>query len=278
MNSRAIGDDRTGGRGDAFPPGEDRPPDTVRDTMDPSMQGPSILARVNAVWRVPLILGMTGFLSVLSVSFSLVDGTGRMQHWCARIWSRFILVVSRVKVDVEGLEHLEPKRGYVFAANHLSMFDHWAFLACLPFQFRFVAKSSLFRIPFLGWHLTRSGNIPVARGNHRQTIRSFQKVSEKIREGISFVIYPEGMRSWKGEMYPFKRGAFLLARYSEAPVVPVTIIGAHKRLPRGSVIIRPGKMRLIIHPPLEFEDYRNEALDEVAEKVHKVVRGSYELE
>jgi len=242
------------------------------------MQGAPILARINAIWRVPLILGMTGFLSALSVFFSLLDQTGRMQHWCARVWSRFILLVSRVKVEVQGLDNLQTDRGYVFAANHLSMFDHWAFLACLPFQFRFVAKSSLFRIPFLGWHLIRSGNIPVARENHRQTIRSYQKVSEKIREGISFVIYPEGMRSWKGEMYPFKRGAFLLARYAEAPIVPVTIIAAHKRLPRGSMVIRPGKMRLIIHPPLEFEDYRNLSLDRLAQKVHEIVRSRYELE
>lgn len=277
MNSRAFGDDLTGGNGNSAPT-ENRPPHSVHETMGPSMQGAPILARVNAIWRVPLILGMTGFLSVLSVFFSVLDETGRMQHWCARVWSRFILLVSRVEVEVQGLENLHRNRGYVFAANHLSMFDHWAFLACLPFQFRFVAKSSLFRIPFLGWHLTRSGNIPVARGNHRQTIRSYQKVSEKIREGVSFVIYPEGMRSWKGEMYPFKRGAFLLARYAEAPIVPVTIIGAHRRLPRGSVVIQPGRMRLVIHPPLEFEHYRNESLDRLAEKVHEIVRGSYELE
>lgn len=246
--------------------------------MNASMQGAPLLARVNTAWRVPLILSVTGFLSVVSVLFSLVDGTGRMQHSCARAWSRFILFASRVKVDVQGLDNLERSRGYVFAANHLSMFDHWAFLACLPFQFRFVAKSSLFQIPFLGWHLTRSGNVPVARDHHRQTIRSYQKVSEKIQEGISFVIYPEGMRSWRGEMYPFKRGAFLLARYAQAPIVPVTIIGAHKRLPRGSMIIRPGKMRMVVHPPLEYETYRNQSLDQVAEKIHEIVRDSYELE
>ena len=83
-----------------------------------------ILPKINAVWRVPLILLVTAVLSSFSVFFSLFDNTGRLQHACARTWAAFIFFVSRVRVKLEGLEHLSPGKGYVFVANHLSMFDH----------------------------------------------------------------------------------------------------------------------------------------------------------
>lgn len=242
------------------------------------MRKGEFLPVVNSFWRVPAILLMTGLLSTLSVAFSLVDRSGRLQHWCARQWAAFIFLVSRVSVEVEGLDNLDPQRGYVFMANHLSMFDHWTFLHYLPFQFRFAAKASLFRIPFLGWHLKRSGNIPVFSRNPRQTIRSYQDVAKRIRDGLSFVIYPEGMRTLDGVTVPFRRGAFLLPKHAEAPIVPVTITGAHRRLQRGSVIIHPGRMSMIVHPPIEYSSYRDSRLEDLAEKVRRTILERYELE
>jgi 1-acyl-sn-glycerol-3-phosphate acyltransferase len=236
------------------------------------------LPKLNTIWRVPVILFMTGFLSSISVIFSLFDGTGRLQHWCAQRWSDFILFVSRVTVEVEGLERLPTNgRGHILMANHLSMFDHWAFLSYLPYQFQFAAKSSLFRIPFLGWHLKRSGNLPVYFENPRQTLKGYRQVARKIKTGTSLVIYPEGERTFDGVMVPFKRGPFLLARTAAAPIVPVTIIGAHRRLKRGSVVIKPGKMSLVIHDPIEFSDYGKLELDQIARKVQQIVASRYKL-
>lgn len=224
-----------------------------------------------------MILLVTGLLSTLSVAFSLVDSSGRWQHWCARQWAAFVFFVSRVRVRVEGLERLTPGRGYVFAANHLSMFDHWAFLHHIPFQLRFIAKASLFRIPFLGWHLRRSGNVAVNYRNPRQAVRSYQGVAEKIASGMSFVIYPEGMRTLDGVPVAFKRGAFLLPKHARAPIVPVTLIGAHRRLQRGSMVIYPGEMGMVVHSPIEYDDYRNLELEEVAEQVRQAVLSRYEM-
>ena len=242
------------------------------------MQSPDILPKLNALWRVPVIIFMTGFLSTVSVIFSLFDGTGRLQHWCAQRWSDFIFFVSRVTVDVKGLERLPANgTGHILMANHLSMFDHWAFLSHLPYQFRFAAKSSLFKIPFLGWHLKRSGNLPVYFENPRQTLKGYREVAAKIRAGTSLVIYPEGERTFDGVMVPFKRGPFLLARTAEAPIVPVTIIGAHRRLRRGSAIIRPGRMSLVFHYPIEFAEYKEFELDQLAERVQEIIASKYEL-
>ncbi len=234
-----------------------------------------MLARVNAIWRVPLILAATAFLASLSVAASVVDGTGRMQHSCARAWGRFICWVSRVRVRVDGLDRIDTSRGYVFMANHLSMFDHWAFLAHIPVQFRFAAKASLFRIPFLGWHLKRAGNIPVDRHHPRQVIRQFQAIGEKIRSGISIVIYPEGERTFGDALSPFKRGPFLMAKSARAAIVPVTLIGAHRRLERGSVIINPGEMEMIVHSPVEFEDYCDDELQITSDRIRDIILSVY---
>mgnify|MGYP001237772957 FL=1 len=246
----------------------------------PECQGFSMgdwLPYLNAVWRVPVILLMTGVMSTLSVILSLFDGTGRLQHGCARRWADFILWVSRVRVQAEGMEQLQPGRGYVFMANHLSMFDIWAFLHLLPFPFRFVAKASLFRVPFLGWHLRRSGNVPVSREHPRQTLRLYESIAGNVAAGMSYVVYPEGARTWDGSPGPFRRGAFLLPKHAQAPIVPVTIIGAHRRLKRGSVVIHPGTMQMIFHRPLEYEEYRHWSLDELAERVRNTVLKRYEL-
>ena len=215
-------------------------------------------------------------MATISVGFSVVDETGSRQHWCARTWSRFILFVARVRVEIQGLEGLDHHRGYLIAANHLSMFDHWAFLAHLPFQFGFVAKASLFQLPFLGWHLRRSGNIAVNSQNHRETLRVFRSAAKRLRSGMSYVIYPEGGRTWGEAVAPFKRGSLLLARYAKAPIVPVTIIGAHRRLLRGSMLISPGTMQMIIHSPIEFEQYQDFDSKTLAATVRGRILESYQ--
>ena len=236
----------------------------------------SLLPRINAIWRDPLIVLVTALLALLSVLFSVIDGSGRLQHWCARAWAKFIIWISRVQIEVVGFEELDFDRGYIFMANHLSMFDHWAFLAKLPCQFRFAAKASLFRIPFLGWHLRRAGNIPVDRHHPRRTLRSFQRVGEHIQRGISLVIYPEGGRTWGDKMDPFKRGPFVLATHARSPIVPVTFIGAHRRLERGSIVIHPGRMKMILHPPLEFEDYQSIDRQSLSDQVRDTIEKDYQ--
>ncbi len=234
-----------------------------------------LLPVVNSLWRVPIILLMTMVLSIISVFFSLIDSSGKLQHECARTWGRFILWISRVRVLTTGMDRLDRQRGYIFMPNHLSMFDHWALLAHLPVPFGFAAKASLFAIPFLGWHLTRSGNVPVDRRKPRRTLQRFREAGERIGEGWSLVIYPEGERTFGDGFARFKRGAFLLAGNARAPIVPITIIGAHRRLPRGSAVIRPGSMELVFHPVLEFADYALLDSRQMSDTVQHMIEESY---
>ncbi len=128
-----------------------------------------------------LIYVYTVVCGTASLAGSLFDPRGRWQHACARRWSWLILKTSRIRVKVEGLEHVDPNRTTIYCANHPSAMDIPILLLTLPVQFRFLAKRPLFHIPFLGWHLRRSGHIPVDRERPREALESLDQAAKKIQ-------------------------------------------------------------------------------------------------
>ncbi len=216
----------------------------------------------------PIIILFTGIMATISVFFSLFDGRGILQHKCAQIWARFIIKVSGAKIEIEGLEKINPDETYIITANHQSYFDIWTLLAYMPFQFRFLAKDSLFKTPFLGWHLKRSGNIPIHRENPVKSVKSIKNAAQKVKEGTSLCIFPEGSRSSDGKIREFKPGVFYLAILSQKPILPVTIIGSRFLLPKGSIKIRSGKIKVIISDPIDTSQYTKKDI----EKLIKIVK------
>ena len=151
-----------------------------------------------------LIYFFTAVCGTVSLLGSVFDAGGRWQHACARVWSWLILKTSGIRVRVEGLEHVHPGENAIYCANHQSAMDIPVLFVNLPAQFRFVAKRSLFNMPFMGWHLRRSGHIPVDRDRPREALKSMKKAAQEIREGKSVLLFPEGHRSRSGELQPFK--------------------------------------------------------------------------
>jgi len=216
----------------------------------------------------PLIFLYTAVMATLSLASSLFDSRGRMQHGCARIWARMILLTSGIRLRVTGLENLKPDVPYILCPNHQSHMDTPVMLAALPFQFRFTPKKELFRIPFLGWHLRRSGHVPIDRENPHAAIKSLRDAAEIIRRGTRVVVFPEGGTSLDGKIKPFKRGAFMLAAESGAAVVPVTIRGSRPVLTPKTYHVRSGLVDVIVGVPMATEgvssaDLANRVHDEV---------------
>lgn len=202
------------------------------------------------IFTNPLIYIYTAFCGTLSLIGSVVDGGGRWQHFCARMWSWLILRTSGIRVRVEGLEHVHPGETVIYCSNHPSAMDIPIFFVYLPVQFRFLAKRSLFHLPFLGWHLRRSGHIAVDRGRPREAVKGFDRAARRIREGRSVIMFPEGTRSRTAEMLPFKKGSFYLAILAGVPVVPVTLNGTREVLTPDTYHVRPGQAEMIIHKPI----------------------------
>lgn len=221
---------------------------------------------------IPVISLYTIVLGSLSLVSTLVDRTGDLAHRCARAWAWLILETSGVRVTVRGLERLDRTRSYVFAANHQSIYDIPIVFTALPFQLRIVAKQSLGRIPFMGWHLHLAGHLLVDRS--RPGAGVVKKMARLVGEHHSLIVFPEGTRSVDGEVHRFKGGSFALAVEAGLPVVPITIAGSRHVMTKGQVTVRPGQVSLTIHDPIETAAVPRDGVREMADRVRAIVAGA----
>jgi 1-acyl-sn-glycerol-3-phosphate acyltransferase len=198
---------------------------------------------------IPAITVYSIALGTLSVLSSVVDRGGRFAHGCARLWSRLILVTTGVRVVVSGIEQLTPGTTYVFVSNHQSIYDIPVVFWALPFQLRIIAKRSIGSVPFLGWHLRRTGHLLVDR-RHPHAPGILQRWRQLLGDGLSLMIFPEGTRSADGRVGRFKAGSFLLAMEAGLPIVPMSITGTRFVMRKGFVTARPGDVRLTVHAPV----------------------------
>ena len=177
-------------------------------------------------------------------------------------WSSAVIGLSPFwKVKVNGLEHIDPKRTYVIVANHQSLADI-VVLYQIRAQFKWVAKKSLFNVPFLGWCLGLCKHISLKR-NDRASIRDvYREAIEYIRSGMSVLFFPEGTRSETNEMNSFQNGAFKLAISEKVPVLPIAISGTRDAIPKGGwvmsskVFCNLSVLEPIETAPLEHSDFQ----------------------
>jgi 1-acyl-sn-glycerol-3-phosphate acyltransferase len=225
-------------------------------------------------WRtvfflIPAISLYTIVLGTISVLSTLVDRSGDFGHGCARAWSWLILRTTGVRVQVEGLDRLDPRRSYVFAANHQSIYDIPIVFASLPFQLRIIAKASLGRIPFLGWHLQRTGHVLVDRA--KPGAGTVKKMAKLVADGHSLIVFPEGTRSSDGAVARFKGGSFVIALDAGLPIVPISIAGSRHVMLKGQLTVKPGTVSLVVHAPIETTGIPREEVREFAGAVRDVV-------
>jgi 1-acyl-sn-glycerol-3-phosphate acyltransferase len=223
----------------------------------------------------PLIWLYTVVLGCLSLLASFFDRDGSIQHGFARFWSRMILGTVGAKVMVEGLDKIDTGKARVYAVNHISALDIPILYLYLPFQFRILAKKELFRYPFMGWHLRRSGQIPVDQQNIRSSVRSIGRAVNSLRANMPIVIFPEGGRSEDGHLQPFMSGAFYLAIKAQVDVVPMAVVGTYKMLPINSFHIRPCPLKLRVGKPISTAGMNIRSMDTLAQATRESIASLY---
>jgi 1-acyl-sn-glycerol-3-phosphate acyltransferase len=235
-----------------------------------------LLSRLRSyfIW-VPLIFAYTGILGTLSLIASLVDSSGRLQHWYAHLWSWLILKTTLAPVTVEGLEGIDTTKPHLYAANHISAMDIPLVYDHLPFQFRIVAKHELFRYPFMGWHLRRSGQIDIDPRDAMSSLRSMNKAAQTLRGGMPIVVFPEGGRSRSGQVQPFLPGAFYTAIRARVDIVPVALVGTYEMLPINTYHLMPRPLRVVFGKPISTEGYTPRDMARLAEVVKTAVEDLY---
>jgi 1-acyl-sn-glycerol-3-phosphate acyltransferase len=224
---------------------------------------------------VPLIYTYTMVMGTLSLLSSLFDRSGRVQHWFARAWSWLILRTCLLRVRVVNGQRIDVSRPHVFAANHISALDIPVLFDNLPTQFRIIAKKELFRYPFLGWHLRRSGQLPIDQENTSSSIRSLRKAAETLRQNMPLVIFPEGGRSNTGQIQPFMSGAFYIAIKGQVDVVPIAIVGTYEVLPMHHFHIKPGPVELVVGEPISTAGMGLHDIGTLAARVQRAIEDMY---
>ncbi len=231
-------------------------------------------------------LGVFRFLAgvVISIGSAIAEilllpvkrKSGTVFHAIARFWARTVLAVSGIRVTVRGLERLERGRNYVYVSNHASMFDIPAIVASIPDQIRIVYKKELEVIPFFGWGLKWGSYIGIDRGRGQEAMRSLEEAVDKIRNGASVLLYAEGTRTRDGLLQPFKRGAFNIAVRAGIPVVPLIVNGTFPILPKGSMIVRPRPVEIVLESPIPVEGQGKGEEMRLMEEVHQAIERNYQ--
>jgi 1-acyl-sn-glycerol-3-phosphate acyltransferase len=231
---------------------------------------PSIL-RLLASTIVTAIIAAFAFVSLP------FNRKGKLYHRVGRFWSRQLLWICGVRVELHGAEHCAHGASVIYAANHASMVDIPVVIASVPDDIRLVYKKELEKIPLFGWGLKYGSYIGIDRGRGTEARKSLEEAVEKIQRGASVLLFVEGTRTPDGKLQPFKRGAFNLAVRSGVPVVPLTINGTYTIVPKHSLRIRPGTVHLHFAPPIRVEhaDSEREAETLLMERVRSAMESHY---
>jgi len=210
-------------------------------------------------------------LGTLALLVSLADKRGRWQHRIARIWAQGCLWAAWSGVNVRGAENLRKHKVAVYAANHTSYMDTQIIFAALPFQFRILAKKSLWEWPFIGWFLQRSGQMPVDTENANATVASLGGAVKALRANMPLFVFPEGGRTVEGRLQAFLSGAAYLAIRAQVPLIPIAIAGAYDLLPIHTYQFYPSKLTLHVGEPIETKGMTVRQIDELTERLRAAI-------
>lgn len=231
---------------------------------------------IRSVLLVTLGVAITAFISFWCVIFSLFSNAENNIHKVAKLWAKILLLICNTKVEIIGKENILRGKPQIFMANHQSDFDILIVLTHIPGQFRWLVKKELFHIPVFGAAMKSAGYIEIDRNNREKAMQSLDQAALRIREGKSIMAFPEGTRSRFGEIKHFKQGTFYLAIKSGAPIVPISIIGSGEIMPKRSLKIKPGKIKLVIDKPIDVKNIMLENRQELIAIVRNTIIKNYD--
>jgi 1-acyl-sn-glycerol-3-phosphate acyltransferase len=247
--------------------------------MSPSSE-PALAARPAARSGLAVLAATLGANLYLVIGSSVLGLAAIVASWIpprrrygfnvARAWARGLLLSSGVRVRVVRRSAQTAPR-VVFMANHQSLYDIAAMLATVPVPVRFLAKRSLFRLPFLGWGLAAAGFVPIDRVDRSRAKEAFRHALGALGENVGIVIFPEETRSLDGRIRPFRKGGFLMALKARAPIVPVGIHGTLRVRPKGRLWVEPAEVEVVFGDPIDASSWGVRRVDELLETVEREV-------
>jgi 1-acyl-sn-glycerol-3-phosphate acyltransferase len=224
---------------------------------------------------IPLIALATTAFGCVSLLCGLWDKSGRQQHAVAQAWAKVLLVLSLSPVELVGAEKLRLHEVAVYASNHLSYYDTPVLFAKLPFQFRILAKQSLWKVPFIGWYLNRSGQVPVDSSNARSAVASLGRGVATLKSGLPLLLFPEGGRAADGRTQTFLSGCAFMAIKAGVPLVPLTLAGTYELLPIHTYHLMPRPLKVIVGDPISTAGLTTRDADALTQRLYEVITAAY---
>ena len=225
--------------------------------MDPRRIGWDCRAVIRSVLTLLFWIIFTPLAALIGFPWTFISGKVDFLYRIAIWGTRTGVRMAGVRTQTVGLDRLDRRGAYIYMSNHVSNLDPPLLLPAIPQRTSVMAKRELFRIPLLGRAMRMASLVPIDRSNKEAAIASVRAAGEVLRSGISMVVFPEGTRSPDGRLLPFKKGPFYMAMETGVAIVPVTIVGTEKMLPKGKSFVRPGTASVIFHPPIEAAGFND---------------------
>jgi 1-acyl-sn-glycerol-3-phosphate acyltransferase len=228
-----------------------------------------------------IVTTVLGLLTIIAGLLGVEDKPEGIYDKTPRWWSMAVLWAAGIKVRVHGLENSDIAESRIFASNHVSWFDVPALAKVLP-RYKFVAKAELFKVPIFGRAMRAAGMVEIQRDNRKAAFGAYEVAAERIRQGNSVVVFPEGTRGHAYPLRPFKKGPFVLAIAAGVPIVPIIVHGTIEIMRKGSFWVRPGTIDIHLLEPVSTTtvdyDHREALMQTVRTRMADAMRDLYGVE
>lgn len=230
-----------------------------------------VVSYAKIFWIYLWAASLTLVLFVPMVLASLLSSTGNLAFSMSKIWARVMLFITAARVDIIGKEKIKKGTAYVIISNHQSVFDILAIVTSLGIQYRWTIKKEALSIPLFGHALYVSRNIFIDRSNPDRARESIRKGLDRLPAGVSVIFFAEGTRSSDGRLRDFKKGGFVVALEKSLPILPVTVNGSRKVLPKGSIVFTPGRITVSVGDPIDTHGYTRDTMPELMTKTRSSI-------
>jgi 1-acyl-sn-glycerol-3-phosphate acyltransferase len=236
----------------------------------------SLFDMIRVLWLALWAGIATILLAVPIITAGLLSRTGNLAFSLSKLWAYTMLAVSFVRTEIKNKDRIQPKTSYIIISNHQSLFDILALVTTLGIQYRWFIKKEVLKVPLFGYGLYASRNIFIDRSNTASAIESINRGIDRLPRNVSIMVFAEGTRSPDGRIREFKKGGFVTAVRRKIPILPVTINGSRRVLPKGSLAFKPGKIQVVIGDPIDTGGYTNEMVDRLIDQTRQTIIANFD--
>jgi 1-acyl-sn-glycerol-3-phosphate acyltransferase len=231
--------------------------------------------RLKIFW-ISLWASIATLLLFIPITLAAVSSTtGNLAFTISRIWAWIMLKATCVRTVIRNPEKIVKGQSCIIISNHQSEYDILALVTTLGIQFRWIIKMELRKVPLFGYALYVSRNIFIDRSHTDQAVKSINQGLDRLPKGVSVMFFAEGTRSYDGSIQPFKKGGFIMALEKGIPILPITVNGSRKVLPKKSLVFHPGTIEVVVSDPIETSGYTKDRLQELMDRTRDVIISNY---